>query len=323
MTLISYQLSRRILLVLFALLVFSFLGFQPQPQPIAASDEPSLPGHTGAPAPSHPSSRSNLFPGYPKNTTQLPGIRVKLNKQQSNAAKVLSNLAKLGPVFPAAFSTSDFRMEGFVKGNWPIVIVYHLEADSAAEAIISTNDGKLKFPILLPPTNGERTEVMKQLPEGFGQKPQVGSISFRALKNGPKPQSPADFFLYGLGVGDKAVGSLVIVNMQVRPSSIRPKLKEKTSYSFQALSDFNKVTAEFSVMVSAKGGSHMTRVYLKEFKNGVRRGEVVTDNWDGKNSKGKISVGHHVFQVRAWRDLEKGADYTYTASRNLAIVEKE
>ncbi|HEV7798988.1 MAG TPA: hypothetical protein VGO73_12560 [Pyrinomonadaceae bacterium] len=312
MILSPYTLSTR-LLVPFALLVLSPLVCQPRSKTITA-DEQSVPV----------SQKSNLVVSHPKTPTKsIQTIIVKgKDKKQSKVGDILSKLDQLGPLISAAaYSMSDFSVQGFVKGKWPIVIVYELEADSTAEITISTNEGKDKYQVLLPPTDGD--EVKRYLPETFGQKPQLGLISFKALKNGPEPRKPARFFLYGLGVGDKAVGSLVIVQLRFQPPSIRPKLKEKASYSFRSLSDFNNVAAEVSLAVAADNTSHLQLVYSKEFKDGVRRGQVVTDDWDGKNSKGQISVGTHQFHVRAWSGLKDGGAWTVVSERRLVKVQKE
>lgn len=229
----------------------------------------------------------------------------------------------MGPIFPtAAFSMSDFVVQGFVKGRWPVVIEYELEANSTAEVKIMSSDAKLKFPIRLEPTNGKSKEVKAYLPETFGQKPQLGLISFKAFKNGPEPRKPADFFLYGLGFGDKAVGSLVIVRLQFQPGTIRPKLKEKASYSFRSLSDFNTAAAEVRVLTRAPDGSSYPQlVYKKDFTSGMRVGETRTGEWDGKNSKGKVSIGTHQFHVRAWRGFEKGGDWAAVSEKLQVKVE--
>jgi hypothetical protein len=331
MNLNPYQPSTRRLFVLSSLLVCSLMIFQPLPETIATSHEQSVVVVAARAHATTPAAKRSGFQrrppsplvNYPKNTTQGVGVKVE-KKKQVKVGDVLSKLGQLGPAFPAAYSLSNFTVEGPVKGKWPIVIVYELEADSTAEVTINTQDGKLRFPIQLAPTNGERREVKAQVPETFGQKPQLGMVSFKAFKNGPEPKQAAHFFLYGLGVGDKAVGSLVIVQLQFRPRSIHPTQKEKVTYSFQSRSDFNRVAAEFFLVVKAADSStHKQLAFSREFKNGARPGQTLEGDWDGKNSKGKISVGPHQFHVRAWRGLQDGGDWTYVAEAGLIKVEKE
>jgi hypothetical protein len=293
------------------------LVFQLQPKTIAAVDEQSV----------QTAQRSRLLVSHREPTAKgIQTISVKRDeKKQVRIVDLLSKLEKVGPMFPAtAYSMSDFSVEGVVQGDWPIVIDYELEADSTAEVTISINEGGKKIAIPLTSTNGERKDVESRLPKAFGDKQQLGVISFKAFKNGPEPRVPADFFLYGLGFGYKAVGSMVLVQLKFKPDSIRPKLKEKASYSFKSLSDFNSVTTEFKLATRARDGStHSQLAYSKEFKDGVRQGQTVAGDWDGKNSKGQISVGPHQFHVRAWRTLKSGADWAFAAERVLIKVEKE
>jgi hypothetical protein len=237
---------------------------------------------------------------------------------------------------------SNFSVKGFVKGGWPIVIEYQLEPESSAALTITIKDMKQPFVIQLPPTKGERKEIIRQLPEEFGRKPQVGVLSFQAFKVGAgqkQPASfflyglsvgavgagqkqPAHFFLYGLGVGDKAVGPMVIDQLRFQPGSIRPNLKEKATYSFRSLSEFDTVSADFMlVTISPDNVVRPQLVAQQMLKNGVGPGETVTKEWDGKNRKGKVSQGPHQFYVRVWRGLKSGGDWVFAAIEELVRVE--
>lgn len=331
MNLIPEKLSRRKLLVPFTLLVFLLPVFQLRPPSIAASEGPSIPAVHGLARTvtltnSGPGRRStNLLAGYPGNTMQGVSVpRIDLKKKQTKVEEILTKLSELGPLFPAAaFSMSNFSVQGFVKGKWPIVVVYELEADSTGEVTVTTlNNGKPEtFRIPLMPTRGEPLEEKRQLPEAFGQKPQLGAVSFRAFKNGPGPRKPAHFFLYGLGVGDKAVGSMVVDQLKFQPGTIRPKLKEKASYSFHSLSDFNAGATDFMrVTRSPDDVIHMEPVAREMMKDGIGRGERVAKDWDGKNDKGKVSLGPHQFHVRVWRGLKSGGDWVSAFSPQVVTV---
>jgi hypothetical protein len=328
MTLMPCKPLTRKLLVLFMLLVFSLFVFQSRLQPTAASDEQSLRDartSEAKPTRSGAQPRSSLVVTYPKNQkiSRIPPVKIKVEKKQNNAAKILSNLARAGPLFPAAFSMSDFSVQGIVKGRWPLVVVYELEADSTAEVTINTtNNGKLEsFRIPLRPTKGEPLEEKRQLPEGFGQKPQLGEISFRAFKNGPEPNRPAHFFLYGLGVGDKAVGSVVVDQLKFQPPKIQPKLKEKASYSFHSLSDFDYGSADFMRVTYPDNVYHFETVARKKLNDGIGHDEWLMKDWDGKNDKGKISPGRYQFRVRVWRALQSGGDWVSAFSQQVVKVE--
>lgn len=298
MSIILYNLSKRRSRALFARLVLCLLVFQLAPQTRAQKS-------------------SSLTASGAKNMAPVQ-IVIPIPKSK---AKVLY---KKGPVFLATFSMSNFSMLGFVKDQWPIVIEYELEPDSTAFITISImdNDKNKPFVIELPPTNNERRQVIHRLPDGFGKKPQVGVLSFRAFKNGPGERKPARFFLSGLGVGDKAVGSMVIDQLQFQPGSINTKLKEKASYSFRSLSDFNTGSADFMLVKPSSDG--VVRPQLagrQELKNGVRGNTIVSKEWDGKNLKGKYSQGPHQFYVRVWRGAKSGGDWVFAATRQTVIVQ--
>lgn len=328
-----YRPSRRTKCALSALMFLSTLVFPPGSRSIAARHLESvtrLAGLTSEQTVAHSSSAqlTNLVSSSPKHPTQLPRVppvgRIKIKKNETHAAKALSNLDKFGPAVSAVFSMSDFRVDCFVRANWPIFFEYELGADSTAEVTVNTTtDGKpSSFLITLPSTNGVRRGVKEYLPGTFGQKPQAGSITFRAFKNGPEPKESADVFLYGFAVGE-AVRSLPIVKIETGPPKIRTQLKEKISYSFQSIVDFNKVAAEFRLVVRGAGNSSHQQVIYSKVQDGVRRGQKVEDVWNGKNFKGNVSVGPHFFWVRAWRDLEKGADYAIAAEKFVTVVDKE
>jgi hypothetical protein len=299
MNIIPYNLLQRRLMVVFALPLFYSIVFQPAPPTIAAAVEPCVPV------------------AQDRTTVQIP-ITVGWVWRKSET-KIL---AKIGPVFPAVFSMNSFKVYGFVKGRWPIVIDYELEPDSTAELMIGTKHRELTRPIQLESTNGQRRQLQTVLPEGFGEKPQVGVLSFDAHKTGPGPRRPARFFLYGLGVGDKAVGSMVIDQLVFQPGSIHPKLKQKATYSFRSLSDLDAASVNFMLVTLSPDGVVRPQLVASEtLENGVRRGDSVKKDWDGKNSKGKISLGPHQFHVRAWRGSKSGADWVFAATQQVVRVE--
>jgi len=243
-------------------------------------------------------------------------------KAKSKAEIIAETMARNGPALAEVISMSSFSVNGFAKDGWPIVICYELEEQSTAKLTITTNDGKQSFVIELQSTNGRPAEIIRQLPPQFGKEPQIALFSFQAFKNGPAGErKPAEFFLCGLGLGPHAVGSMVIDRLQFQPPSIRPKLKEKASYSFHSSSDFDTVAAEFRLVTRSPGRGVSSQLAFREtLKEGVARDGSVTKYWDGRNSKGKISQGPHQFCVRAWRGLKSGADWVFAAKDELVTV---
>ena len=205
------------------------------------------------------------------------------------------------------------------------MIEYELAAGSTADIHVQyAEKPKNSYTMHLPSTNGEIVEKKWMLSKELGEKLTVGNFIVKAMKNGSDPNADAGFFLYGMGVGDEAVGSLVIDQAQFRPSPIHPKSGEKSRYSFRALRPFNSAAVDFKVVaINSAGLPGYKTVFTKWFKNGLSQGQVIEEEWDGMNSKGKILPGIYRFVVRAWRGLRSnvGGDWTFRYTKERGRVE--
>ncbi|HEX6184510.1 MAG TPA: hypothetical protein VFZ44_11560 [Pyrinomonadaceae bacterium] len=287
----------------------------PRPEAKAASGRPSLTRRARGFNPVGARSAAQI---------RIPGPPI---PKRGGGKVSVGDMAKssVGPLI-AFTSLSNFSFRGPVQGNgWIVVLYYELEPESVAEVTITAEGVKQPLVIRLAPTNDGPAEVIHELPREFGDKPRVGVLNFQAYKTGPGERRSAFFFLHELGVGEKpnVYGSRVIDQMRFRPSSIRPGLKEKATYSFLSLSDFDTVSAEFARVTLAPDGVFRPVLIDREMlKRGVRRGETVAREWDGKDSKGKISKGPHQFHVRVWRGLKRGGDWVFAATRQMVKVEQ-
>lgn len=324
MKIISYESLGRRLIAVFALLVCSPVVFHPTPQTTASCVEPFV--NVGQPLPdsvaptwSFPARQSdNLIVSYTQNTGQVP-----IPPFPIFGGSESGKIAKDGPTFAAMISMSSFTLKGFVKSDgWMILVDYELEPESTAVIAITTKDTKQPFVLQLPSTNDQRQEVIREL-SGFGKKLQVGELTFQAFKNGPDPRKPARFFLYGLALGDRkdVIGSMVVDQLHFQPGTLRPNLKEKATYSFRSLSDFDRASADFLLVTLSDGILCPQLAARQMFKNGVRRGESVTKDWDGKNTKGKVSRGPYQFRVRVWRGLKSGGDWVFASTKQEVRVQ--
>lgn len=328
MSAIPYKLLGVSSLVPFTLLILSMLVLLPTPT--AARFKPS--SHSARRFEVKAASKRSSLPQRPrgfkavsaKSTAQirLPPVGVPTGGAKVGAGDIAKSSG--GPAF-TYLSLSDFFVRGLVRGDgWVVAIHYELEEGSVAAVTITAEDVKQPFVIPLTPTNDGPAELIRELPQEFGKKPRVGVLSFQAFKSGPGERKEARFFLHGLGVGLRAnvVGSMVVDQIQFRPGSIRPSLEQKAAYSFRSLSDFDTVSADFMLVTLAPDGVvRPVRVKKQTFKHGVRRGETVAKEWDGKNSKGKISRGPHQLHVGVWRGLKRGADWVFAATRQIVRVE--
>jgi hypothetical protein len=231
----------------------------------------------------------------------------------------VKTLDKNGPQFPDRFNMSSFSVIGFVKGNWPIVI--DREATPGSYAYITVvADGVEPFYYRLNTTQGGRVQERFSLPARFGDSPTPARYDIRALTAGPGEVTPAYIRIFGIAVGDKAVGSVNIDQLRFQPGQIRPKQKEEADYSFRAREDFNEVQAEFYWVGLSQGQILSIRVDSKKIGDGILRDQTVSKKWDGKNEKGKTAQGQHVLQVRAWRGLKSGGDWVAAQSAEVVRV---
>ncbi|HEX8072814.1 MAG TPA: hypothetical protein VF546_22905 [Pyrinomonadaceae bacterium] len=236
------------------------------------------------------------------------------------------SIAKNGPQFLVE-AMRRFSVRGLFKRGWPVVFEYALEANSTAEVTIGREGEKQGRRFRLFPTDGQRREIKipltKELGELFDQKPQVGTLSINALKNGPEPRQPAEFVLYGLGVGDRAVGSLLIDQFQFDPSPIHPKLKEQATYRFRSLGDFDDASVEIIRPVFPKEGPSHELVAERPIKGGLRKGQAYADAWDGRDDKGKVAPGRYKFRVRVWIRLhgDEGGEWSFRYADQSVRVE--
>jgi hypothetical protein len=234
--------------------------------------------------------------------------------------ELLKKLAKAGPLLPAgAFVMSKFKIEGYVKGDWPAVVEYTLEEGATAEVRFHVEGAKKAFVVRLEPTGETPKQVILRLPSELGGKPRAGSVSFSATKNAGT--EPARFFLSGLGLGDKAVGSMVIDRLVFQPGSIRPSQQQRAAYSFRTLSDFDTVNVNFLRVALNRQGVVSAEKVGGQKVGRVRREETVKREWDGKDGKGKVAGGWYQFNVTAQRGLKQGGDWVVAITRDRVRVE--
>ncbi len=152
--------------------------------------------------------------------------------------------------------------------------------------------------------------------------PQPGWYLIRALSADTGDLRPVHFHIYGLGAGEKAVGSVTIDQLSLAPGIIFPKQKQTADYSFHSRSDFNEAEADLSLIGMLPSREIVTEtIRAVPLKGGLDRDQVVQRRWDGKNNDGKISLGQHQLIVRAWRGLKNGGDWATSWSDQYVRVQ--
>ncbi|HEV3469062.1 MAG TPA: hypothetical protein VG148_07055 [Pyrinomonadaceae bacterium] len=232
-------------------------------------------------------------------------------------------LSKAGPQFPALYLLSNITARVFVRGGAPMVVEYRLGSQGTAAVTLTAvmKKGEKSFTRRLEPTGGEVRQVVFTLPEEFGDKPAVATLSVRVGNTSPNDAAPPDFGLFRLGMGEKAVGSMTIERLSFQPGRVRATQREKAAYGFSSRSDFPKVSVEFRLLGRTLRGEPDSRLANVEQLGGVRRGESVSRQWDGRNQKGEVSRGRHQLAVSGWYEEKKGGDWTTALSDERVIVE--
>ena len=284
-----------------------------QPGNVPSSAPPTKTGtESGRQQPTEPSGGGSFSGGVSFDLTQLFGHK------EPNIEKILD---KKGPQFPDTFTMSSFAVQGFVKGNWPVILEYELEQSSLIMLTIGAPD--------LPPAyyrldgSKQRGSVILRIPERFGSKPVAGWYLIRALSTNVGEVKPVHFHILALGAGEKAVGSATIDQLAFQQQLLNTQQKEKVGYSFHSLSDFDEVEVEFpkGTLYSTDRLIVQEKVKVESISGGVDRNAVVRRSWDGKGDNGKYSPGTHYMVVRAWRGIKSGADWITVWSPQVLRVE--
>ena len=233
------------------------------------------------------------------------------------AEKILSDR---GPQFPPEFSMSNISVVGFVKGDWPMVLDYEVKQPGLFLLSVSAEGVAPFFYILEGSQPGRRQQILR-IPARFGSQPKVGNYTVHALTDKPGEATPIYLRVFGIGAGERAVGSVAIDQLHFTPPSVRPKDKQNAFYGFHSHADFEKVTAEFQLVGLLDGAVVGRLEYEEDVKDLVRRDtEIQNKPWDPR--KAKAAPGQHLFQVRAWYTLKKGGDWVIAWSPQLVRVEE-
>jgi hypothetical protein len=231
-----------------------------------------------------------------------------------------ASMAKSGPGLPEKFSMSAFGMHGLVKGGAPFVVDY--EARDARVRIEVKVKGAEPFVYTIDAEG--RGQKIFRLPESFGADPRAAVIMVHAVKAQSGVETPVPLRIHGMGMGEKAVGSVAIDQVSFGPPEVRIGRFGKARYSFHSRSDFNKVVAEFARIENRNGV-----IQVVERVNKEELGELTRDSWigrdkpriwDGKGEDGEVSEGLHMLNVRAWRSSVKEGDWVVSWSPDWVEV---
>jgi hypothetical protein len=229
--------------------------------------------------------------------------------------KPAAKLSRDGPKIPDQFNMSGFRIAAFVRADWPVVVDQVL-SDGGELSIVVEAEGAPPFNYRIRGT-GLRQQQIFRLPSGFPAKPTPGMYTISATTGGPGAATPVYMRLFGMGAGERAVGSVAIDQVRFGPDTIRPKQKQEARYAFHSHTDFDRVRAEFMKAVTAQG-QIVSKLEDHDDINGVQRETTPTRQWNGK----KASPGEHLLQVRAWESALAMSNWVIAWSADQVLVEE-
>ncbi|MCP3963574.1 MAG: hypothetical protein GY719_37535 [bacterium] len=229
-----------------------------------------------------------------------------------------AQLPELGPRLVGG-REGAVEARGFLAAGWPVVVDFELK--QKGELILRIWTEEKSEQIYFQGRKNRRRVEKTQVPGRLGRRLKAGRFVVQAYD---KKGAPIDFELYGIGVGKRAVGSLVIEQLRFGPESIRPAASEEAAYSFFLRRDFEETQAEI-----------LRQRYLPEervFENTVvhvnevdcRRKTTCEDRWGGMTDDGSPSQGSHLLQVRAWfRTPVAKQDWTIVRSEDRVAIDPE
>jgi hypothetical protein len=251
-----------------------------------------------------------VFPTFDLPINPLP-------RPAPDPAKVLD---KNGPQVPDVHSTSYLTVLGYTRGNWPVVVDYQIFQRCFVYITVFT-DGADPYFVRLEGANPGRYQQRITLPVRFSDEPKPAQYIIRAMTDSVGEMKPVPFYIYGVAVGDKAVGSIGIDQLQFRPGILYIQQRMNATYQFHTRFDFKNVMLGFLRVSRRPDGQIVTEQVNKlEFK-AIVRDQTPQGNWDGKGSKGGYSKGTHVFRVQAWRKRSEGGDWVVAWSPEFIRVE--
>ena len=246
-----------------------------------------------------------------------------LNRLTRNSPYRLNPMKLLderGPQFPEAYSMSNLSVMGFVKGDWDVGIDYELEQTGFVIVTVMLA-GAEPFQYRLSAAKRGRQQEHIKLPARFGNGPAAAVFSLRAFSDGVGEIRPISLRVYRIEAGERANDSSAVDNFRSNPGVIHPNQKEKASYDFHSLAELSKAETEVRLVKRIGPQVISTQVHTGKAREGVPPDQWVSEEWDGKNLDGKVSLGVHQIAVRSWSRVKAGGAWSVTWSREFLYVQ--
>lgn len=191
-----------------------------------------------------------------------------------------------------------FAVYGLVRNNWPIVVDYDSDPQSATWLTVTVGDKTWTQGL-----ESGRHFVKLEYRGGGADKAAPALFTIESAVRGTRPSQPSRIDIVGVGCGPRAVGSVAINNVQFAPSA-RQLGGDFARFGYQASSPFNRVDMEILRYSLEKRGdrSVVTVTNVAQFgERAVRPGAYGPRMWTGQDlASGQTSHGLHRLQVRGW-----------------------
>lgn len=272
------------------------------------------PPREGHPGETNPGSTPHSSVNGPAVAGAAIGAGVIISELIAHHNQSPQTLGHNGPQVPHTFDMSGFAIKGLVRPNWPIVLDYMTDAPGAAVVDIIAAD-KHHFRATIHSNPNRRGYGTFRLPPNFGDRVQIAVYHVYSVPD-PGYSTPPHIRAYGMGAGDRAVGSVAIDQLVFQPPTIHPQAKEVANFGFHAHSAFDKVQAEF-VFTTLHDGKLLVQKDEEKKLDPIPEGERARGTWEGKGKSGE-----HMLQIRAWRGIENGGDWVVAWSPDIVDVVK-
>ncbi|MGA2852314.1 MAG: hypothetical protein ABSE46_25185 [Terracidiphilus sp.] len=220
-----------------------------------------------------------------------------------------------GPQVPKSLNMNGFTIKGLVYPNWPIVLDFKLDSPGGVEMEIVAADHH-RHQVIIPNLPNRRAYAIFKLPADFGNGLQTAIFQVHSIPNSGASTPAPNLRAYGIGAGERAVGSVAIDQLTFQPPTIHPQAHEAANFGFHAHSAFDGVRAEF-IFTTLYNGQVLVQQDEEQKLSPVPEGERAKGTWEGKGK-----AGEHMLQVRAWRGLQNGGDWVVAWSPDIVDVVK-
>jgi hypothetical protein len=254
--------------------------------------------------------------GSPIGTTPSPGPSSRPDTGPvPSRTSLLENLDKNGPQVPAAFDMSRFEVTGLVSPNWPIVLDFMVGSAGSVRLEIKAADGH-RLVATLTNTPNRRAYAIFRVPANFGTEMQAAIFAVHTVPLVGATKAAPSLRAYGIGAGEKAVGSVAIDQLTFQPATIHPLAREVAKYGFHAHSAFDGEIAGFT-LATLDHGDVRVEMDGEATLSPIPQGERASGIWEGSGRPGE-----HMLQIRAWRGLRNGGDWVVAWSPDIVDVVK-